>query len=69
MWEKVEREGKAAQKPARILPLQFSEQLKRGVGRGKKMIKQTLVSSEEKKKKKKRTCLCLTLIVFLSSSS
>lgn len=40
--EKVEWEIKAAQKPARILPLQFSEKL-RGVGRGKKAIKQTFL--------------------------
>lgn len=38
--EKVEWKIKAAQKPARLLSLQFSEQL-RGVGRGKKAIKQT----------------------------
>lgn len=40
VWEQVEWKIKAAQKPARILPLQFSEQL-RGIGRGKKAIKQT----------------------------
>lgn len=37
--ERVEWEIKAAQKPARILPLQFSETLR--VGRGKKAIKRT----------------------------
>lgn len=40
LWEQVEWEIKAAQKTERVLPLQFSEQL-RGTGRRKKAIKQT----------------------------